>query len=151
MPHIMTTSIRQFFLAKVLATAVMLLFAVGCARQAVEPEASAEPVTTTAEPEAADAPGIVAAVEPLPEQEPEPMIESIPQEEAKSRPMAVPTGDVIWIQRRLKDLGYYAGPIDGDAGGATRRAIREYQADQGLAQTGMPTPELQDFMWRNGG
>jgi hypothetical protein len=147
----MTTIIRQFFRAKVLATAVLLLSAAGCARQAVEPAASAEPVTVTAEPEAAAAAGIVAAVEPLPEEEPEPVIESIPQEEAKSGPAVVPTGDVIWIQRRLKDLGYYSGPIDGDAGGATRRAIREYQADQGLATSGMPTPELQDFMWRNGG
>jgi peptidoglycan hydrolase-like protein with peptidoglycan-binding domain len=62
-----------------------------------------------------------------------------------------PTGDIRWIQQRLKDLGYYSGPVDGEAGGATRRAIREYQAEQGLSVTGEPTPALQDFMWRNDG
>ncbi len=152
MPHIMRTRIRQFFRVQGLATAVLLMSAAGCAMQSVEPEASAEPVTETAEPEAADPAGIVAAAEPAPEPEPEPAAESVPQPEVEARPTATPaTGDVVWIQRRLKDLGYYSGPIDGDAGGATRRAIREYQADQGLSTTGMPTPELQDFMWRNGG
>ncbi len=60
-------------------------------------------------------------------------------------------GDVVWIQQRLKDLGYYSGPVDGDAGGATRQAIKDYQSDQGLTVTGRPTSELQDFMWRNDG
>ena len=152
MPHTMTTIIRQFFRPQGLATAALLLSAAGCAVQSVEPEASAEALAETAEPEAADTAGIVAAAEPAPEPEPEPAADSVPQPEAEARPVAMPaTGDVVWIQRRLKDLGYYSGPIDGDAGGATRRAIREYQADQGLATTGMPTPELQDFMWRNGG
>jgi peptidoglycan hydrolase-like protein with peptidoglycan-binding domain len=72
-------------------------------------------------------------------------------EVAEATMKTAPTGDVVWIQRRLRDLGYYSGPVDGDAGGATRRAIRDYQTDQGLAPTGKPTPELQDFMWRNGG
>ena len=68
---------------------------------------------------------------------------------ATKRPKA--GGDVVWIQRRLKDLGYYSGPVDGDAGGATRQAIKDYQSDQGLVVTGRPTSELQDFMWRNDG
>ena len=61
------------------------------------------------------------------------------------------SGDVVWIQQRLKDLGYYSGPVDGDAGGATRQAIKDYQSDQGLVVTGQPTSELQDFIWRNDG
>ena len=59
------------------------------------------------------------------------------------------TGDVVWIQKRLKDLGYYAGPVDGSVGEATRNAIKDYEADQGLTATGNPTRELQEFMWRN--
>ena len=125
----------------------------GCA---VSPEtddvaqaAEADPVVAPAADAVADA-GELAVAEPAAEPEPEPVIEQPEEVPADARP-ATPTGDVVWIQRRLKDLGYYSGPIDGDAGGATRRAIREYQADQGLTTTGIPTPELQDFMWRNGG
>lgn len=60
-------------------------------------------------------------------------------------------GDVRWMQQRLKEWGYYPGPIDGRAGQATRDAIRAYQLDQALPQDGAATPTLQDFMWRNGG
>jgi Putative peptidoglycan binding domain len=59
--------------------------------------------------------------------------------------------DVLWIQQRLEELGYYTGAIDGSYGKGTREAIKAYQADQELEQDGRPTPELRDFMWRNGG
>ncbi len=39
-------------------------------------------------------------------------------------------------QARLARLGYYSGPIDGDFGPLTGRAIRRYQADYGLPITG---------------
>ena len=39
-------------------------------------------------------------------------------------------------QTRLARLGYYPGPIDGDFGPMTSRAIRSYQADYGLPITG---------------
>jgi Putative peptidoglycan binding domain len=39
-------------------------------------------------------------------------------------------------QTRLARLGYYPGPIDGDFGPITSRAIRSYQADYGLPITG---------------
>ncbi len=39
-------------------------------------------------------------------------------------------------QVRLARLGYYPGPIDGDFGPMTSRAIRNYQADYGLPITG---------------
>ena len=39
-------------------------------------------------------------------------------------------------QTRLARLGYYPGPIDGDFGPMTSRAIRSYQADYDLPITG---------------
>jgi hypothetical protein len=39
-------------------------------------------------------------------------------------------------QARLARLGYYPGPIDGDFGPMTSRALRSYQADYGLPITG---------------
>jgi peptidoglycan hydrolase-like protein with peptidoglycan-binding domain len=59
--------------------------------------------------------------------------------------------DVIWIQQRLKDLGYYNGPVDGSVGQVTRGAIKEYQRDQDVTASGVPSAELREFMWRNGG
>jgi len=59
--------------------------------------------------------------------------------------------DVLWIQQRLEELGYYTGAVDGSYGKVTREAIKAYQADQELEQDGRPTPELREFMWRNGG
>ena len=48
-------------------------------------------------------------------------------------------------QRQLKEAGFDPGPIDGQLGHRTTEAIREYQKDNGLPQTGQldePTKEL---------
>jgi peptidoglycan hydrolase-like protein with peptidoglycan-binding domain len=39
-------------------------------------------------------------------------------------------------QRRLAELGYYTGPLDGVWGASTRDAIERFQADRRLAVTG---------------
>jgi len=41
------------------------------------------------------------------------------------------------VQRQLMASGYYDGPADGNLGTGTREAIRSYQRDQGLPQTGL--------------
>ena len=66
-------------------------------------------------------------------------------------PAKADRSDIIWIQERLKELGYYEGSIDGSVGGATRRAIEVYQGDQGITVDGRPSAELREYMWRNGG
>jgi len=40
------------------------------------------------------------------------------------------------VQEKLSDQGYYNGPIDGDIGPVTSRAIAHYQSDQGLQVNG---------------
>ena len=47
-----------------------------------------------------------------------------------------PANDVAAAQQRLKDRGYYSGPIDGVIGAATESALRAYQRDRGLKLTG---------------
>lgn len=42
----------------------------------------------------------------------------------------------VAVQRSLARRGYYHGPIDGDIGPASRRAIARYQDDRGLRVTG---------------
>ncbi|HSM40796.1 MAG TPA: peptidoglycan-binding protein, partial [Afifellaceae bacterium] len=44
--------------------------------------------------------------------------------------------DAALLQRRLNGLGYAAGPVDGVLGQRTLAALREFQADHGLAETG---------------
>lgn len=39
-------------------------------------------------------------------------------------------------QMVLRDIGYYAGPIDGRASAATRNAVSQFQRDRGLSATG---------------
>lgn len=46
------------------------------------------------------------------------------------------------VQMALSRQGYYRGPIDGDLGPISRRAIANYQADRGLRVTGYPNNSL---------
>jgi hypothetical protein len=53
--------------------------------------------------------------------------------------------EVERIQFKLKELGYYKGPIDGDFGGGTERAVKDYQRSNGLTIDGKVGPET----WAN--
>jgi len=59
--------------------------------------------------------------------------------------------DVIWIQGRLRELGYFNGAVNGAIGEKTSSAVRAYQHDQRIETDGRPTAKLREFMWRNGG
>lgn len=72
-------------------------------------------------------------------------------ERAQTAAQQVDPDTVLWIQRRLRELGYHTGPVDGVPGPSTRSAIRSYQRDQGLEPDGSPSEQLKDFIWRNGG
>jgi hypothetical protein len=51
--------------------------------------------------------------------------------------------DQAWyVQVLLAESGYEIGPIDGDLGPRTRRAIRDVQSRAGLAETGTPSPAV---------
>ena len=50
--------------------------------------------------------------------------------------------DVHWVQNELRQRGYRPGRADGVLGPKTRQAIRRYQADMGLPETGKITPGL---------
>ena len=50
------------------------------------------------------------------------------------------------IQLGLKRRGYDPGPVDGLLGRRTARAIRAFQADHGLAVTGMPSRTVYEML-----
>ncbi|MBR3274009.1 MAG: SH3 domain-containing protein [Clostridia bacterium] len=50
--------------------------------------------------------------------------------------------DVLSLQTRLRDLGIYAGKLDGKYGGGTVNAVREAQRLMGLEETGVASPDF---------
>ncbi len=50
------------------------------------------------------------------------------------------------VQQELNWAGYDAGPADGRYGGRTSNAIRQYQANNALAQDGQVSPPLLDHL-----
>ena len=58
-----------------------------------------------------------------------------------------PANDVAAAQQRLKDRGYYSGPVDGVLGPNTEAAVRVYQRDKGLSVNGrLDSPTLAAIM-----
>jgi len=55
--------------------------------------------------------------------------------------------EVIALQTRLFDLGFYSIAIDGDYGNGTVNAIKAFEEFNGLEQTGIATPEFQAFLF----
>jgi peptidoglycan hydrolase-like protein with peptidoglycan-binding domain len=51
--------------------------------------------------------------------------------------------DVVAVQRRLKEMGYLSGAVDGIFGPGTARAVRAFQTNQGLPQDGIVAGETQ--------
>jgi hypothetical protein len=131
---------------------VVLVFSLQSAclvRSSAEPEAAPitepEPAPVT-EPVAAETQFNELKIEAVPDSDiSQPLVPVEPVEPDYDR------ADVLWIQQRLQDLGYYSGSVDGSAGEGTRTAIRDYQTDQDLETDGRPTAEFRDYMWRNGG
>jgi peptidoglycan hydrolase-like protein with peptidoglycan-binding domain len=110
------------------------------------------------QPPPADAAAITPAEQNAGEQAEVPAAEvpaaEIPATEVQAAEVPAPEvghSDVVWIQERLQELGYYNGSVDGSVGQATQSAVEAYQQDQGLATDGQATAELREFMWRNGG
>jgi peptidoglycan hydrolase-like protein with peptidoglycan-binding domain len=148
------------FLRQLTAVFCAVVFLAGCASQQSSGQSSATPVVEGDE---------NALVESMPNSQPAAdtnVVVTLPAQQGDMA-MAMPEGgeqvatrveqpefdqaDVIWIQQRLKDLGYYNGPVDGSVGQVTRGAIKEYQRDQAVTANGLPSSALREFMWRNGG
>jgi putative peptidoglycan binding protein len=59
--------------------------------------------------------------------------------------------EVSRIQTRLRELGLYRGPIDGDFGGGTESAAREFQLAQGLEADGIVGPTTWQALYGGAG
>ena len=54
---------------------------------------------------------------------------------------------VVRLQKRLKELGYLKGSVDGQYGPLTRKAVRSFQSMHGLEVTGRADPETQELLF----
>lgn len=54
--------------------------------------------------------------------------------------------EVRKIQRKLKDLGYYKGSVDGIFGTATRNAVKAFQKNCGITADGIAGPKTLKFL-----
>lgn len=57
-------------------------------------------------------------------------------------PGSLSLSDKIELQKKLQERGYYSGEIDGNLGGGTKDAIRQFQIKRGLAEDGIPSQDL---------
>ena len=55
--------------------------------------------------------------------------------------------DVLFLQNRLKDLKYYNGELSGNFGNATRDAVKTFQRDFGLEETGVADIQTQMVLY----
>jgi peptidoglycan hydrolase-like protein with peptidoglycan-binding domain len=53
---------------------------------------------------------------------------------------------IYLVQKRLRELGYDPGPVDGQVGPRTTTAIQTYQERGGLAVDGQPSMALLDHL-----
>ncbi|MGA1794859.1 MAG: peptidoglycan-binding domain-containing protein [bacterium] len=57
--------------------------------------------------------------------------------------------EVKRLQERLKALGIYKGPIDGDFGGGTDAAVKAFQKEKGLAIDGLVGPSTWKILFKS--
>ncbi len=57
---------------------------------------------------------------------------------------------VVELQNKLNELGYSVGTADGDFGGKTEKAIRQFQKDKGLEETGILDEETYNALFETG-
>ncbi len=54
---------------------------------------------------------------------------------------------VLYLQQRLRELGYLSGKADGDYGKATESAVKAFQEQAGLPATGKASAETQEVLF----
>lgn len=64
-----------------------------------------------------------------------------PRKKRQKPAETAPVVDIAKVQRRLTELRYYVGPVDGEAGGATTSAVMAFQKVNGLSADGAVGPQ----------
>jgi len=108
----------------------LMVFCIGCSRKAEEELFKEEPETVTEEAVPTNESKVVSQSQPV-----ELSDKTAPQEEPFVKP------DIKDIQTALKNAGFYEGNIDGILGPMTKKAIEEFQKENGLGVDGKVGPK----------
>lgn len=57
--------------------------------------------------------------------------------------------EVVELQTKLKEKGFYDGEIDGKAGGGTRKAVLKFEESVGVELQGFPSKEVLELLRKN--
>jgi hypothetical protein len=113
--------------------------------------AAAPPLITSAPPAAGDteaatpSAGKAAAGAETADSRPTTQVAATPPQ-APAEPRSYGGADYLRIQKLLKQFGFDPGPVDGQWGPKTRRALTDFQASAGLPPTGEPDPASLDAL-----
>lgn len=83
---------------------------------------------------------------PVPTPEPEYRADEAPVLGNRQLKKNTDSPEVFWVQNRLKELGYYNGYIGGVMLDGTVKAVKQFQKDNRLYQSGKVTQQLIDLM-----
>ncbi|MBR3765340.1 MAG: peptidoglycan-binding protein [Clostridia bacterium] len=73
---------------------------------------------------------------PQPTPEPEYISDGMPPQPFRKLKVKSSGEDVYWLQMKLKELGYYTGTVTGSYYSGTQNAVKKFQKDHGIYQTG---------------
>jgi murein L,D-transpeptidase YcbB/YkuD len=83
---------------------------------------------------------------PVPTAEPEYSLDNVPQLDKRQLKENSQGEDVYWLQKTLKDLGYYDTKVTGKMLKKTVKAVKAFQQDHGLRANGGVNQELMDLI-----
>ena len=83
---------------------------------------------------------------PVPTAEPEYSLDNVPQLGKRQLKENSQGEDVYWLQKTLKDLGYYDTKVTGKMLKKTVKAVKAFQQDHGLRANGGVNQELMDLI-----
>jgi len=73
---------------------------------------------------------------PQPTPEPEYTSDGMPPQPLRKLQVKSEGEDVYWLQMKLKELGYYTGTVTGTYYSGTKSAVKKFQKDAGIYQSG---------------
>ena len=112
------------------------------------PEPSLVPETPTPPPATVSATATYTPV-PTPTPTPVPTPNITPNNDYKTLKVGDKGDNVKLLQRRLAELGYYSGDVDGVFGNQTRRAVERFQYYQGLSVDGIAGKRSQTVLYES--
>ena len=87
------------------------------------------------------------ATTPQPTPEPNYITDGMPPQPFRKITVKSSGEDVYWLQMKLKELGYYTGTVTGAYYSGTKSAVKKFQKDAGIYQSGEADVKTQEALY----